>query len=69
MDFNTLITDHTQGEFPIIEDVLIDPSYDGTSSHVTLCGRYGQELSTMTIADAELDALQTTLSDCNFIQD
>lgn len=69
MNFNELITKHVKGPVQLIEDVYVDPSFDGTSALVTLCGPYGKELSSAHIADAELDALQTTLSDCNFLQD
>jgi len=69
MDFNTLITNHVNNEFPIIEDVVLDYSNDGTSCHVTLCGKYGQELSDMTISVPELDHLKTTVTDVNYITD
>ena len=68
MDFNTCVSEYIKGNV-VIEDVLLDHSFDGTSVHVTLCGPYGLELSDMTIADCELDALKSDLKDCNFMTD
>ena len=68
MDFNTAITEYKQGNI-VIEDVIIDHSFDGTSAHVTLCGPYGLELADLTISDAEVTALKDELSDCNIIID
>jgi hypothetical protein len=69
MDFNTIINEHINGEFPVIEDVVLDYSFDGTSCHVTLCGKYGQELSEMTISVHEIDSLQNTITDVNYVTD
>lgn len=68
MDFNTCISEYVKGNV-IIEDVIIDHSFDGTNAHVTLCGPYGLELADLTIADVELDSLKDTLQDCNIIND
>lgn len=69
LSFNDTITGYINDGVPVIEDVLLDHSLDGTSVTVTLCGPFGWELVTETIADAELDALKSDLKDCNFIND
>jgi hypothetical protein len=66
MNINTLISEFNNGNV-IVEDVVIEPSFDGTSAEVTVCGPYGMELSTATVADAELDSLKDTFSNCNII--
>jgi len=65
MDFNTCISEYIKGNV-IIEDVLLDHSFDGTTVHVTLCGPYGVEIIDETIADNELESLKNDLSDCHF---
>ena len=49
----------------IIEDVVLTPSFDGTSCNVLICGPYGIEFCDEDIADAEVDALKSELSDLN----
>lgn len=66
MDFNTCISEYLKGDI-VIEDVIVCPTFDGTSAHVVLCGPYGLELADAHIADAELHALKSDLSPCNFI--
>ena len=67
LSFNDTISGYLKSGIPVIEDVIIDHSHDGTSATVTLCGPYGWELVTETIADAELQSLKNDLKDCNFI--
>ena len=66
MEINTLITKYNEGSV-IVEDVIIEPSFDGTYAEVTICGPYGMELTTATLADCELDSLKNEFKDCNII--
>ena len=66
MDINTLITKYRNEEI-IVEDVVIEPSFDGTTAEVTICGPYGMELTTATLADCELDSLKEEFKNCNII--
>ncbi len=66
MSFNDLITQHINGDFPIIEDVIVYRASDATCANVTICGAYGKPLADQDISDAELDALTEDLMDCNF---
>lgn len=63
MNFNDCITGFITNCVPVIEDVIVTSSLDGTSHHVTLCGPYGVELSDETISDAELDCLKNELTE------
>lgn len=61
MNFNDCVTGFINNCVPVIEDVLVESSLDGTSHHVTLCGPYGIELCDETISDSELRQLKDDL--------
>jgi len=66
MDISTTLNMYRNDEI-IIEDVVLTPSFDGTSCNVSICGPYGIEFCNEDIADCEVDSLKNELSDVNII--
>ena len=66
MDINTTLNMFKNDEI-IVEDVVLTPSFDGTSCNVLICGPYGLEYCEEDISDSEVESLKEEFKECNII--